>query len=333
MINGLLFKFRLLLRKLVIISVTVLMAQTASAQTKYNTWSDPSAPKPTSSQNSGNLQKLIDELNKMVGEAERDRAAAPAFLRDLRDLTRRYDVPWRVDLVNETFSDGDFTANPVWQVSSGRWWVEKGFGLRAAFENTTSQPQSSSDSQQKSQGNDDLGKQLLGAILNQALGGNQQNRSNGGGGSTSSSTQSSNSKLAAIHLDRSISNAFSLQLEFTSWRKDSSLEIMTFQGNERKMGYRLLYRPGNSTGLEIGRTSRFGSNTIQNYRQSLDLEDKSTHMLLWNRDRVGNMTVSLDGKQLMAVTDQSFQDPFSGLSLINHNGDFIISKVALKGTN
>jgi len=227
MINGLLFKFRLSLRKLVIISVTVLMAQTASAQTKYNTWSDPNAPRPTSSQNSGSLQKLIDELNNMVGEAERDRAAAPAFLRDLRDLTRRYDVPWRVDLVNETFSDGDFTANPAWQVSSGRWWVEKDFGLRAAFENTSSQPQSSSDSRQK---NDDIGKQLLGAILNQALGGNQQNRSSGG--SSSSSSQPSNSKLAAIHLDRTISNAFSLQLEFTSWRKDASLEIMTFQGNE-----------------------------------------------------------------------------------------------------
>jgi len=98
------------------------------------------------------------------------------------------------------------------------------------------------------------------------------------------------------------------------------------------MGYRLFYRTGSSAGLEIVRTSRIGSNTIQNYRQSLDLEDKRTHILLWNRDRVGNMTVSMDGKQLMAVTDQSFRDPFSGLSLINHGGDYIISKVALKGT-
>ena len=149
MINGPLFQFRLSLRKLVIISATVLIAHTASAQSKYNTWNDPNAPQRATSQSSGNLQKIIDELNKMVGEAERDRAAAPAFLRDLRDLARRYDVPWRVDLVSETFSDGDFTANPTWQVTSGRWWVEKGFGLRAAFENTASQSQSGSDSRQK----------------------------------------------------------------------------------------------------------------------------------------------------------------------------------------
>jgi len=35
----------------------------------------------------------------------------------------------------------------------------------------------------------------------------------------------------------------------------------------------------------------------------------------------------------MTARDQSFGDPFSGLSLINHGGDYIISKVAIKGTN
>tara|TARA_B100000315_G_C14584675_1_gene592302 strand:+ start:2928 stop:3281 length:354 start_codon:yes stop_codon:yes gene_type:complete len=117
MYGGHLFNTQAALRKLLIISAAVLIifsAQSGSAQTKYNTWNDPNAPTPAVGQQASNdLQKLIDELNKMVGEAERDRAAAPAFLRDLRDLTRRYDVPWRVDLVSETFSDGNFTANPT----------------------------------------------------------------------------------------------------------------------------------------------------------------------------------------------------------------------------
>ncbi len=313
-------------RKLIIIFAAIIMAygvQSSSAQTKYKTWDDPNAPATTSLQpNSGYLQKMVDDLNKMIDDAERDRAAAPAFLRDLRDLSKRYGVPLQVDLVNETFSDGDFTANPTWRTTSGRWWVEKNFGLRAAFESTTTQ---SNTNQQ--QNNDDIGKQLLGAILNQALGGSQQKSS-----STTTSTTKTTSQ-AAIHLDRTIPNAFSTQIEFTSWRNEGSFEIVTFQGSERKSGYRLFYRAGQPNGLELMRSSRYGTKAIQTYAQALNLEDKRTHILLWTRDRAGDMTVSIDGKQLMTVRDQSFNDPFNGLSLINNNGDYIISKVAIKGTN
>jgi hypothetical protein len=249
------------------------------------------------------------------------RAADPSFLRDLKDIARRYDTPWRVDLVNENFSDGDFTSNPTWQATSGRWWVEKNFGLRAAFEKSND---ANNSSQQSS---DDIGKQLLGAILNQALGGNQH-RSSG----RSSSTNRSSSR-AAIHLERTITNAFSLQIEFTSWRKEGTFEIVTYQGAERKIGYRLFYKGGQATSMELVRATRYGTNAIQSHRESLNLEDKRIHVLVWNRDRVGDMTVSIDGNKLMTVRDQSFSDPFNGLSLINNGGDYIISKVVLKGTN
>jgi hypothetical protein len=314
------------IRKLIIISGAIVIAfgsQSVTAQTKYNTWSDPNAPAAAISQQaSGDLQKMIEDLNRMIGDAERDRAAAPAFLRDLRDLTRRYDIPWQVDLVNETFSDGNFTTNPTWRATSGRWWVEKNFGLRAAFETTTTQP-----SNNQNTGNDDIGKQLLGAILNQALGGSQKKSSSG----SSKSTTATSSSQAAIHLDKTISNAFSAQIEFTSWRKEGSFEIATYQGSERKSGYRLFYHAGQTRSLEMVRTSRSGSNAIKTYDQALNLEDKRTHVLVWTRDRVGNMSVSIDGDKLLSVVDQSFRDSFNGLSLINNKGDYIISKVAIKG--
>tara|TARA_B100000315_G_C14584675_1_gene592303 strand:+ start:3411 stop:3932 length:522 start_codon:yes stop_codon:yes gene_type:complete len=173
----------------------------------------------------------------------------------------------------------------------------------------------------------------LGAILNQALGGNQKKSEGGGRSTTQSNTPSQNTGLAAIHLDRTISNAFSLQIEFTSWRKEGSFELVTYQGSTRKAGYRMYYRGGKPNALEMVRSSRYGTNAIQTYNQSLNLEDKRTHVLLWTRDRFGNMKVSVDGNELMAVTDQSFRDPFNGLSLINHGGDYIISKVAIKGAN
>jgi hypothetical protein len=319
-----LFRSQRTIRKLIIISGAILIAygsQSAKAQTKYNTWSDPNAPAEAASQKaSGDLRKMIEDLNKMIGDAERDRAAAPAFLRDLRDLTRRYDVPWQVDLVNETFSDGNFTTNPTWRATSGRWWVEKNFGLRAAFETTTSQPKNNQNTR-----DDDIGKQLLGAILNQALGGNQKNSSSGSATSTTASSK------AAIHLDRTISNAFSTQVEFTSWRKEGSFEIAKYQGSERKSGYRLFYHAGQARSLELVRASRYGTSAIKTYDQALNLEDKRTHILVWIRDRVGNMSVSVDGNKLLSVADQSFRDSFNGLSLINNKGDYIISKVAIKG--
>lgn len=41
---------------------------------------------------------------------------------------------WRRILLEDGFRDGDFSSNPVWQVSSGRFWVEAGRGLRSVVE-------------------------------------------------------------------------------------------------------------------------------------------------------------------------------------------------------
>jgi len=72
------------------VSVSVVQAQT----TTYPSWTNPNAPQSTTA-NKPN-EELVDELNKLISQAERDRAASPQFLRDLRDLARRYDNPWRV---------------------------------------------------------------------------------------------------------------------------------------------------------------------------------------------------------------------------------------------
>ena len=68
---------KLFIQKLIMISGVFLFTigfQTASAQTKYKTWTDPNAlASSTSQQSSGDLQKLVDELNKAVNEADRAR--------------------------------------------------------------------------------------------------------------------------------------------------------------------------------------------------------------------------------------------------------------------
>ena len=62
------------------------------------------------------------------------------------------------------------------------------------------------------------------------------------------------------------------------------------------------------------------------------LEDKRTHVILWTRDRFGEMSVSVDGKELIKTNDRRFLESFTGFKLTNHGGDYIISRVTIDGT-
>ena len=70
--------------------------------------------------------RLLEELRRVTDEAERTRAASPAFVTTLRDLARRYARPWSRSIVSETFADGDYTRNPVWTVEAGRFTASFG---------------------------------------------------------------------------------------------------------------------------------------------------------------------------------------------------------------
>ena len=259
------------------------------AQGKYSTWNDPNQRQ----QSESKVQGLIDELKKLIRDARRSRAADPQFLDDLRGLVRRHENPWRVSMIRDDFSDDDFDRNPTWRVTEGRFWVERGFGLRAAFNRRRQD--------QRQQSNDDAAAQLFGALLNKAL---------GGSGNTNSAQPPAETRRASIHVEGRISNAFAIQVDLTSWRKTGAFEIGPYQGQERRAGYRLFYKSGGTPSLELARTSRRGSGLIESYNQPLALEDNKTHTIMWTRDRAGEMIVSVDGKQLIKTNDRRFQDDF-----------------------
>ncbi len=293
----------------------------AHAQTTIHpSWTNPNARQTTSS-NKPN-EEFVDDLNKLIDQAERDRAASPQFLRDLRDLARRYDNPWRASLLKDDFSDGDFTQNPVWKVTKGQYRIERNFGLRGFFDSTSTSSSSSSSSSQKA----DPAAQLLGAILNQALGGGQ------GGSSSSKTSQNTSLPVAAIHTAKTITNAFSINLELTSWKNEGFLEIGPYQGGNREAGYRLRYHTSKNPSFELLRVSSRGSGIIDTHNAAISLEDKKTHAISWTRDQFGDMTISVDGKQIMKSIDQSFRNVFDGFTLNNHGGDYIISRITINGT-
>lgn len=290
----------------------------AVAQQKYTPWTDPAVQRKTEN----NVLQLVDELNKLVAEAKGSRAANPSFLRDLEDLARRYGNPWRVALVNDDFADGDFTKNPTWTVTEGRFWIERGFGLRS-----TSQPKAQPKPKQRERSGDDIAAQLFGALLNQALGGKD--------GATSTSSRPPPEPVAgsaAIHLARPLTNGFALELEISSWRAEGTLELGLYRGRDLTGGYRLRYRSGAQPRITLLAVSARGADQLATRTLQKSLEDKKRHQLKWTRDTFGEMVVRIDGQEVIRATHWGPATKFDGFLLVNQGGDYTVSRIAIAGT-
>jgi len=296
-----------------------LPASSAAAQQRYQQWGNPDQGAAAQSAQSGRLQEFTDRLNKLVDEAEKSRAADPRFLRDLRDLARGFDRPWRRQILSDDFLDGDYTANPGWSVTAGRYWVEKGWGLRTAIEpGQAVAPPGDKSGDRRSQ-RKDAAIALLGAVLNQATGNKR------GGGSAPAAAQA----VAAIQVPATITNAFAIEMELSSWKPQGRFEIGPYQGTAADNGYRLAYRPGG--GFVLSRVSARGASIIDS-TTATPLEDKKPHRVEWTRAASGVMTVTLDGKKILEATDRGIGQPFAGVTMVNRGGDYIVKRITVSGT-
>lgn len=280
-----------------------LVPMSAQAQTsRYNAWSDPAAQAAAAT----DLQTFRDRLNKLIDEAEKARAADPNFLLDLRKLANGVTDPYPTTLLDDAFTDGNYTANPTWQVLSGEYFIESGWGLRNRILSQQSQ------TAQINSG-DDLAKALLGGIIKRAAG--------------VPNTQSVSENVIATKTP--IPNAFSVALEVSSWQPDGHFEAGVYQGQDTAIGYRLIYATGKT--LQLVRVGSRGSSVLQTSNKTFALEDKKSHALAWTRSADGTMKVTLDGTEVLSVVDRGFSDPFDGLRLSDKGGDFIVKRVTVKG--
>lgn len=300
-----------LLASVALLGATAPLLATGQAQTndnRYGSWAPPGAA--TQGNDTG---ALLQELNALIKDAEQSRAANPVFLRDLKALAARYDNPWTERLLFDDFSDGEFSRNPAWSVTSGEYWVEQGYGLRSRVVEAAA---SNGGTVQVSK--EQLAISILGAVLQGA-------NKNGGGAPAPAAP----AKPSAIETRARITNAFSTTLEMSSWKADGVFSLALTQGLGGA-GYRVEYSAGQAPMLELVRVTARGRGVIDS-KAVTALEDQKIHSLMWTRAADGAMRVSIDGAGVLSARDTSFRDPFDGLELSAQGADVIVKSITVSG--
>lgn len=279
----------------------------------YSEWGDPDAPANTAANNAEH-NRMVDRLNQLIDQAERDRAADPRFLEDLRAVITGQERPWATTVMTDDFMDGNYTEDPEWRVIAGRWWVERGWGLRSALK-TEEEAQSSSEQPPT---NKLTGEEVFGAVLSTIL---------KGSGQVKQKVEADNAGINIIVHDVRVANAFALQMKVTSWVKGGRFEVALYQGDERAHGYVLAYEPEGV--IEMLRVSARGTSVIERAAGPFTLEDEKPHDIEWTRNSNGSMAVTLDGAAVFTVSDKGFRDPFDGVRLSGKGSDVIVKTVTI----
>jgi len=263
-------------------------------------------------------QELVDHLKEVIREAEQDRRSSPLISRQLKDLVRRYDWPWRVSLLYDDFRDGDYAYDPRWLVRQGSFRVVRGAGLRSYFEPPASPTYRASDRRSDNSALEILSDLLIGD-RDRAV----------------RDTQTGAKAEAEIFTRVGISNAFALKLQLNVRNygdRDTRLEFGPFQGEERRSGYRLAYESGRIPSLSLLRLGPSRSSVIEVVDQGIVLDDGVPHTLEWRRSNDGEMIVLLDKKEVIRTVDRAYDGPFDGFAIINKGGEFELKQVSIFGT-
>lgn len=275
-------------------------------ESTYQPWSG-ATPAQTSQTGDQKLQSLVTDLNALIKKAEAANAADPNFLADLKKLAAKYPVtpalggPGTVFLY-DNFSDGNYTANPVWKVSAGSWKVD----TKGASQGLSSTIGASSSN--KISGND---------VLKAILGVQQQ--------------QAPQSTYASIYTAVPIANTFRMTMKFVSGNKNGPLNIGPYQGASASSGYRLVYQPGNEVGLVLQRIVGNQVTQVGSYNDPINLEDGKTHELMWQREPTGKMRVYLDNQQVIIATDKQITGNLDGWLNVNQGGAYWIRELKVVG--
>lgn len=264
----------------------------AEAQSTYQPW--------TGTQQGQLTNQMLKDLKAVIAQGEKDQAASPDFLADLKKVVANYEAamtPSEAKPFLDEFADGEFASNPAWKATAGAWAVDTGGSNRGLV--SKMRQQQSLDA-------------LLGGLLN-----------------PQGQTQSQSQQYAAIYTKAKLPAAFSFTTRFTSKDRYGGLYMSLYQGASAQNQYRLAYQPGNQTSMVLQRVSQQGATNIGTLNGVLNLEDGKPHDITMSRDAAGKILVTVDGKQAITATDTTLKGDFDGILYTNVGGSYWIRRVAV----
>ncbi len=257
-------------------------------------------------------QALVSEIKDEIDRGTVEGLASTTFLNQLRDAIRPFDWPWQRELINETFRDGDITANPPWTIASGTFGVRFPDGLVTNFV-----PQAPVQFRRES----DRTSRVIGALLQEVLRDDREDT-----GTARQATE------AEIYTSLVFSNAFvvTTRMSVRSGRRAAdAVAVKVFSGSDRSSGYELSITPGTRPRVQLLRVSSRGSSVIDERSPSSSIYDGSSHDIQWRRWENGEMVVTVDGIELIRVVDRGLRGEFAGLSVLNRGGTYTFEKILL----
>ena len=299
-----------------LISIGMTGAIEAQAQDrKYRAWQDDQG---RFQEYPEHTQRMLDELEKLLADGKRDRAASPAFLNDFEQILKRHEkAERRADRkearqerrerqpsIVDDFSDGNFTESPAWDLVRGEYFIARGNRL-FSFVAPTDNTQPSADN------NAEKIVQLFGALL-QA----NQNRDED---NTRENSRAIN-EPAVILLPQRIENAFDLKTKLMSDDNTGGVfELGVYQGRDARNGYRLQFTADKARLIVVGRSVTAIAETNFAFPQSSGRRP-GTYDVRWVRSKNGRMQVFVDGNRILNVANNGFQDAFDGFRMVNAEG-------------
>lgn len=262
-------------------------------------------------------QRLVDELRSLSDKSRQQRAADHWLQQALEDLVVRYDWPWRRRILFDDFRDGDYERNPRWEVQRGRFWVDVKRGLRSRPAPQPGEQQPAKEGEEA-----DIGRLILGALLEQALNDGQQ-----------SSSPLSSGPSEILHRT-AISNAFALETRFSLDKAGgpARFALSLLQAGSGLYGYRLRIQTGPRGFVELERVRGGRSSVVGSAALTRDPGDGKLHELSWRQRPDGQASVVLDGQTLFSLRDKAFRDPYHQLLLTHWAGDLTLRWMRLSGT-
>lgn len=269
-------------------------ASPAMSQSNYNRWSDPDADtKPVAAKKSTNakaeLKALKDEIGALVDKAEKAKAADPQFLKDLRAALGANKPYWNNRLVGDQFLDGEYSKNPRWTALFGRFGYDKKKGLSMTPSGMAG------------------GSGNASSVLSAILGG-------GGGGAAGNGNPSDN---AGLTLDRSLPNAFALDVILYAGAvanaQDANMRIGLTQGTNRRAGYWITVVPGVAPSVSLHVISRSGVRRLAVARLDGAVRDGDQVRVQAQRRPDGRIRVSVNKKALIDVNDGTYKGAYDSL--------------------